>query len=106
MKGTLHWVSCNHAINATIRLYNPLFLVADPLNESPLKLEEILNPNSLIELDRSKVEISLLDLTAGNVFQLERIGYFCVDTDTTNNQLVLNRTVTLRESKNISNKKP
>ena len=106
VKGTLHWVSCNHAINATIRLYNPLFLVADPLNESPLKLEEILNPNSLIELDRSKVEISLLDLTAGNVFQLERIGYFCVDTDTTNNQLVLNRTVTLRESKNISNKKP
>ena len=105
VKGTLHWVSCNHAVDAKIRLYNPLFLVADPLNESTSTLDKTLNPDSLTELNGSKVEISLSNLTAGKVFQLERIGYFCIDTDTKDNQLVLNRTVTLRESKQISNKK-
>tara|TARA_B100000029_G_scaffold256506_1_gene253230 strand:- start:3462 stop:5147 length:1686 start_codon:yes stop_codon:yes gene_type:complete len=105
VKGTLHWVSCNHAVDAKIRLYNPLFLVADPLNESTSTLDKTLNPDSLTELNGSKVEISLSNLTAGKVFQLERIGYFCIDTDTKDNQLILNRTVTLRESKQISNKK-
>ena len=103
VKGTLHWVSVKHARNAEIRLYNPLFSVANPLGETDVDLNHSINSESLINLPQAQVEASIVDNSAGDVIQLERLGYFCVDTDSSPNQLVLNRTVTLRDSRNKGN---
>ena len=100
VKGTLHWVSASHALNAEIRLYDRLFVNENPNEISEEKdLECYLNPESLEILPSCPVEHSLADAEPGSLFQFERQGYFCVDSmDSSPNHLVFNRTVGLRDS--------
>ena len=99
VKGTLHWVSAAHALSAEVRLYDRLFTVPDPLAEKSEKdYREFLNPESLEVLADCKLEPSLGNAQPGDRFQFERIGYFCIDPDSSDRQLVINRTVTLRDS--------
>ena len=96
VKGTLHWVAAAQAVDAEVRLYERLF--RDPVpGEGKDGFTESLNPTSL-EVVAAKVEPSLGAAAAGERFQLERLGYFTVDADRTDEHLVLNRTVTLRDS--------
>lgn len=98
-KGTIHWVSAEHAFNAEVRLYDRLFSVADPEGEEGKDFKEFINPNSLKVLNNCKLEPSLKDSEPGNRFQFERLGYFCVDTKYSKPGLpVFNRIVTLRDS--------
>ena len=99
VKGTLHWVSARHALDAEIRLYNPLFSVADPKAETDRDFHDFLNDESLITLSKTKVEAAMEQHSTGECFQLERLGYFCLDPDSTTDRLVLNRTVALRDSR-------
>lgn len=97
VKGTIHWVSAKHAIDAEVRLYDRLFTVENPGAEENW-LEKI-NPNSLEIIENAKVEPFLKNAKPLDKYQFERNGYFCVDTKyTTNEKLVFNRTVTLKDS--------
>ncbi len=97
VKGTIHWVSAQHAHTAEVRLYDPLFTVERPAKEEDWKA--VLNPECLEVLPGAKVEPSLASGEPGNHFQFERNGYFCVDTgDSAPGKPVFNRTVTLRDS--------
>ena len=97
VKGVIHWVSQAHALDAEIRLYDRLFNVANP--ESEENFLNAVNPNSLQTLHACKVEASLSQAEAGQRFQFERTGYFCVDcVDSKADKLVFNRTVTLRDT--------
>ncbi len=100
VKGTLHWVSARHAIEAEVRLYDHLFIKEDPGNvPEGGDFKDNLNPDSLEVLKSCQLEHSLADADKGNRFQFLRHGYFCVDTvDSTKDKLVFNRTVTLRDS--------
>lgn len=98
VKGTIHWISVQHALNAEVRLYDRLFLVEDPAGEKDKDFKELLNPDSLIVKKDCKVEEYLKDAEPGDSFQFQRIGYFNVDIDSTNDALVFNRTVALRDS--------
>jgi glutaminyl-tRNA synthetase len=90
VRGTLHWVSASHSIEAEVRLYDRLFEKANPTS---------LNPNSLETLTSCRVEPSLAGAAPGSRYQFERLGYFCVDSvDSSDERLVFNRTVTLRDS--------
>ena len=93
IKGTMHWVSANHAVEAKVNLYENLFIVDNPAKEEDFTT--CLNPNSLVETT-ALVEPSLLESTPGDRFQFERTAYFCVDKNSTSDQLIFNRTVTLR----------
>jgi glutaminyl-tRNA synthetase len=97
VKSTLHWVSAEHAIDAEVRLFNRLFTVPNPLGEKDADFKDLINPNSLEILRSCKVEPGVKDLKPFDGFQFERLGYFCVDPDTTDENLVLNRTVELRD---------
>jgi len=99
VKATLHWVSTGQAIQAEARLYEHLFSNPDP-NDAPegSDWKVNLNPNSLEVLKPCYVEPSLAGAAAGSFFQFERLGYFCVDRDSTENQLVFNRTVGLKDT--------
>jgi glutaminyl-tRNA synthetase len=97
VKGTIHWVSAEHAGNAEIRLYDRLFSSEDPGADGRDPLDD-LNPNSLEVIAGAKVEPSLISAAAGHRFQFERQGYFCVDPDSRPGQPVFNRTVTLKDS--------
>ncbi|MCK4457466.1 MAG: glutamine--tRNA ligase/YqeY domain fusion protein, partial [Thermoplasmata archaeon] len=96
VRSTLHWVSAAHAIDAEVRLYDRLFTVPDPLGQKDTDFKELINPDSLEVLRSCKVEPAVGDLEPFDLFQFERLGYFCVDPDTTKQKLVLNRTVQLR----------
>jgi glutaminyl-tRNA synthetase len=95
VKGTIHWVSAPHAIDAEVRLYDRLFTVEDPSGDD---WRSFINPNSLEVLRDCKVEPSLASAQVQNRFQFERMGYFCVDHDSAPDHLVFNRTVTLRDT--------
>jgi len=99
VKGTIHWVSAAHAIDAEVRLYDHLFLKPDP-DDVPEGKDYIanLNPNSLEVIPNAKLEPSLANAAVGSKFQFERLGYFTVDKDSTPGKLVFNRTVTLRDT--------
>lgn len=96
VKATLHWVSAQHAIPAEVRLYDNLFTVEDPgaVEDS----ETCLNPASLEVLTSARVEPSLGGAAPESKFQFERLGYFCIDPDSTGEKLVFNRTVPLRDT--------
>ena len=96
VKATLHWVSAKHAVDAEVRLYDRLFTVEDPAASE--QYLDNLNPHSLEVLRGAKVEPSLAAASAGSRYQFERLGYFCVDADSTPGQLVMNRTVSLRDT--------
>jgi len=99
VKGTLHWVSAAHAVSAEIRLYHALFLESNPNDEKDgHDFRSFLNPNSLEIVTSCYVEQSLAKAKPGTSYQFERQGYFCVDPDSSENRLVFNRTVPLRDS--------
>lgn len=106
VKGTIHWVSAKHGVPAEVRLYDRLFTVENPDADKEKDFKEFLNPDSLERLTNCVLEPSLGDATAGENYQFERQGYFCVDSvDSKKDALVLNRTVTLRDSWAKMNKK-
>ncbi|SVA78065.1 uncharacterized protein METZ01_LOCUS130919 [marine metagenome] len=95
VKATLHWVHAQDAVQARVHLYDRLFSVPDP--DSVDNFLEAMNPLSLDVLSDCMLERSLGDVPVGTTVQFERLGYFCVDPDTTNESLVFNRTVPLRD---------
>jgi glutaminyl-tRNA synthetase len=100
VKGTLHWVSADHAITAEVRLYDHLFSRPDPedVEEGATYLDH-LNPNSLDVLSECKLEATLASARPGDRFQFLRHGYFCIDAvDSRPERMVFNRTVSLRDS--------
>jgi len=98
VKGTLHWVSMKHAVKAEIRLYDRLFIKEDPDNtEGDKDYKDWLNPDSL-KVITGYLEPSVINAKPLEKFQFERIGYFCVDKDSTSGHLVFNRTVGLKDS--------
>jgi glutaminyl-tRNA synthetase len=97
VKGTLHWVSIKHAIKAEVRVYDRLFTDEAPDSYKDTNFKEFLNPESLTIIE-AFVEPSLKTANVLDRFQFQRLGYFCVDKDTTNDKLVFNRTVPLRDS--------
>ena len=102
VKSTIHWVSASHAVDAEIRLYERLCLDPEPDISDGQDLESVLNPNSIETITSAKLEPSLKEATPGNPIQFERLGYFCLDfkDSTGENNLVFNRTVSLRDSWN------
>ncbi len=96
VKGTIHWVSAQHAVTAQVRLYNTLFTSPKPDESEDWKSQ--IDPNSLETLAGCYVEPYLAGAAPGNRYQFERTGYFCVDPDTTPGHLVFNRTVSLRDT--------
>ena len=101
VQATLHWVSAAHAVDAEVRLYEHLFVTPEPGSgeDDDADYKSDLNPDSLTVLTSCKVEPSLAGAIRGSRYQFERQGYFCVDTvDSTNGNLVFNRTVPLRDS--------
>ena len=99
VKATLHWVSATHALEAEVRLYYHLFIKADSNNiEEGRALKDYLNPNSLEILKSCRIEPGLSGAAPGSRYQFERQGYFCVDPDSSDESLVFNRTVTLRDT--------
>jgi glutaminyl-tRNA synthetase len=99
VKSTIHWVSSAHAVSAEVRLYDNLFTKENPNDvEEGKDFTANLNPNSLEVLADCKVEPSLQSATAGTRFQFERLGYFCVDPDSSSEKLVFNRTIGLRDT--------
>jgi glutaminyl-tRNA synthetase len=99
VKSTMHWVSAAHAISAEIRLYDKLFTKADPADfEEGQDVLSNLNPNSLEILTGAKLEPSLANAKLQDRFQFERVGYFCLDPDSTSGNLVFNRTLPLKDS--------
>ncbi len=96
VKGTLHWVSAEHAVPAEIRLYDRLFTVENPLSSG--SFIETINTESLKVLNRCQIEPSAADLKIGEPAQFERKGYFCKDPDSTEDRLIFNRTISLRDT--------
>lgn len=100
VKATLHWVSVPHAINAEVRLYDRLFTkpAPDEVDSENEDFRANLNANSLEVLTGCKLEPSLTTACAGDTYQFERLGYFCIDPDSTSSSLIFNRTVSLRDT--------
>jgi glutaminyl-tRNA synthetase len=96
VKGTLHWVSNHNPLNIEVRLYDRLFTTENPGTED--SYIELLNPDSLKALTNCKAEPSLAQAQAGDTFQFQRLGYFCVDSDSTPEKLVFNRIVSLKDT--------
>ncbi len=106
VKGTIHWVSAKHAVKAEVRLYDRLFNVEDPGGDKEVDFKEHINPNSLEIVENALIEPFVKNAKPLDKFQFERLGYFCVDTKyTTDEKLVFNRTVTLRDTWAKMNKK-
>jgi len=98
VKSTLHWVSAEHALEAEVRLYDHLFNKEDPTDvEDGTDFRNYLNPNSLEILTSCRVEPTLAGAPPGSRYQFERLGYFCVDPDSSPGKLVFNRVVSLRD---------
>jgi glutaminyl-tRNA synthetase len=95
-KATLHWVSAAHALDAEVRLYDRLFLKENPEEGADFIIN--LNPSSLEVIEHAKIEPSVRDAAPGTRYQFERLGYFCVDPDSTPGRPVFNRTATLRDT--------
>ncbi|HEY6182104.1 MAG TPA: hypothetical protein VIW67_07660, partial [Terriglobales bacterium] len=99
VKATIHWVSAAHALDAEVRMYEPLFTKENPDDvEDGKDFTANLNPNSLEVVGQAKLEPSLADAKPGSRYQFERLGYFCVDPDSKPEKSVFNRTVALKDS--------
>ena len=99
VKGTLHWVSARHCVDAEVRLYDRLFAVENPSADTEHDFRELLNPESLRIWPNAKIEPFLAQTAhVGDKYQFQRIGYFCVDEDSTEGHLVFNRTIGLKDS--------
>lgn len=97
VKGTLHWVSCKHALEVEVRLYDRLFTHESPDGQKDVDFMDYLNPNSL-EIISAFVEPSLASAKVGDPMQFQRMGYFCLDPETSSEKLVFNKTVGLRDT--------
>lgn len=97
VKGTIHWVSIPHAVAAEVRIYDRLFSHENPDGNKDVDFKEFINPDSL-KVITGYVEPSLKTAVAGDKFQFQRLGYFCVDKDSNADQLVFNKTVGLRDT--------
>ena len=97
VKGTIHWVSINHAIEAEVRIYDRLFTHENPDGDKDVDFKEYINPNSL-EVIKGYLEPSLISAKNGERFQFQRLGYYCVDKDSSAQKLVFNKTVGLRDT--------
>ena len=97
VKGTLHWVSANHALPVEIRTYNRLFTTEQPDAEKEVDFMEFINPDSLV-ISQAFAEPSLESAQVGNHYQFQRIGYYTLDRDSSAEKLIFNRTVTLKDS--------
>jgi glutaminyl-tRNA synthetase len=98
VKSTLHWVSAAYALESEVRIYERLLTNPDPgALEEGQDFTDLINPNSLEVLPTCYVEPSMKDAPAGGFYQFERLGYYCVDSDSTRGKLVFNRTVGLRD---------
>ena len=106
VKGTLHWVSVKHAVDAEVRLYDRLFLKENPdeVDDDSKDFKSNLNPDSL-KVITGKIEPAVMELKKSEKFQFQRLGYFCIDKDSTDEKFVFNRTVTLRDSWSKKNKR-
>jgi glutaminyl-tRNA synthetase len=98
VKGTLHWVSARHALKAEVRHYEALFRDAEPEPEADGGLQAALNPDSLEVINEAWLEPALAETAVGDPLQLERLGYYCLDSDSGPERIVLNRTATLRDT--------
>lgn len=98
VKGTIHWVSATKSIDAEVRLYDRLFSDEDPAGHKEKDFKEFLNTDSLQILDNCKLEPALINAKPGYSMQFPRLGYFCIDSDSSVEKLVINRTVPLRDS--------
>ncbi|PWJ43067.1 glutamine--tRNA ligase/YqeY domain fusion protein [Sediminitomix flava] len=98
VKGTLHWVSAAHALDAEVRLYDRLFNDEAPDGHKEKDFKDFLNPDSLTVISNAKIEPSLAEVKPLDSFQFQRMGYFNVDKDSTAEKLIFNRTVGLRDS--------
>jgi glutaminyl-tRNA synthetase len=98
VKGTIHWVSAAHAIDAEVRIYDRLFMDPDPDGHKDKDFKDFLNPESLRVIPHAKLEPGLSDVNPGDPYQFIRLGYFCADKDSTPGKPVFNRTVTLKET--------
>ena len=98
VKGTIHWVSCADSVAAEVRLYDRLFTDEDPASVKDRSLAEMINPESLVVVKHARVEPFLAQGKVGDHYQFQRIGYFTVDADSTEDHLVFNRTVGLKDS--------
>ena len=99
VKGTLHWVSVGHALDVDVHLYDRLFTKENPMDFGEGEdFTDFINLDSLTVLNKCKVEPGLANAKPGDRFQFERQGYFCVDLDSTSENLIFNRTITLRDS--------
>jgi len=99
VKATIHWVSAAHALSVEARLYDHLFLAEYPQAVPPdMDWKDTINPASLEAVQGARVEPGLRDAAAGDRFQFERLGYFCVDPDSKNGKLIFNRTVSLKDT--------
>jgi glutaminyl-tRNA synthetase len=98
VKGTLHWVSVEQSIPAEVRLYDRLFNDEDPNGHDGVDFKEFLNPDSLKIITTARVETNLKDVKPLDNFQFQRLGYFCVDKTSTEDKLVFNRTVPLKDT--------
>ncbi|PIE82686.1 MAG: glutamine--tRNA ligase [Candidatus Contendobacter odensis] len=99
VKGTIQWVCSRSAIPVELRLYEPLFIEAFDDRDASKPMSDYINPDSLTVLKTALVEPGLAHVQPGQVIQLERVGYFCVDPDSTTGHLVFNRTIGLRDKK-------
>jgi glutaminyl-tRNA synthetase len=97
VKGTIHWVSADHAMPVEVRLYDRLFKVENPAQED-LPFQELLNPDSLQIISQAMAEPSLQTANQADRFQFLRNGYFCLDKESTDNHLIFNRTATLKDT--------
>ncbi|MBQ9179007.1 MAG: glutamine--tRNA ligase, partial [Prevotella sp.] len=97
VKGTLHWVSVDHCKKAEVRIYDRLFNVENPSNDER-DFRELLNPDSLQVLDNCYVEEYAAKAKPGQYLQFQRIGYFMADLDSSENHLVFNKTVGLKDT--------
>lgn len=97
IKGTIHWVSIQHAVPAEVRIYDRLFTHEAPDADKDVDFKEYINPNSL-EIITGYLEPSLKEASSGDRFQFQRLGYFCVDPDTSSEKVVFNKTVGLRDT--------
>ncbi|MDR1121374.1 MAG: glutamine--tRNA ligase/YqeY domain fusion protein [Dysgonamonadaceae bacterium] len=98
VKGTLHWVSVAHSLPAEVRLYDRLFIVENPGEEKDRDFKELLNPDSLKVLHHCRIEAELAKAKPLDVFQFQRLGYFNVDPDSKEGNLIFNRTVSLKDA--------
>jgi len=97
VKGTLHWVSASDNVTAQVNIYDRLFTIENPDGDKEADFKSFINPESLTVLNNCKIELSLKDAKPNERFQFQRLGYFCVDDNSTSDNLIFNRTATLKD---------